>query len=323
MTDEFPADGNESMKGERTGSSLWSEIRSYAEALIIAFVIVTFGFNTVGVVGASMTPTLYGGANGSRTMALFAGDRVFMPKYDTWLRRAGVLGAYERGEVVVVREPANSPTAQGVERRPFFIKRVIGVPGDKLRIENGNVFINDFKLDQSFITSTGEVALELQDFPVVTQRGGEVTQLLMDFPPGGELYPELPTRSTYPEGVSVTDERVQLFYGEVLDALAPIPEDVSENEPFFLDLIVPEGHYFVMGDNRNIGGSEDSRSFGFVDAMSIGGKATAIIWPPRRGEDWNWQRLSPPAAFEAVPDASDTSKTFVIASHRRSNLLCV
>ena len=305
MTDELPATPVDDRADEPSNiERLWSELRSYAEALIIAFVIVTFGFNTVGVVGASMTPTLYGGNNSSRTMALFAGDRVFMPKFDTWLRRAGILGPYQRGDVVVLREPANSPTAQGVKRRPFFIKRVIGVPGDRIRIENGNVFINNFELDQRFITSSGEVALERQDFPVVVQRGGELSELIMDFPnpASGEVYPELPTRSFYPEGVSVDDSRVQLFYGEVLESLTAIPADAPEGEPFFLDLVVPESHYFIMGDNRNIGGSEDSRSFGFVDALSIGGKATAIIWPPRRDGAWNWQRLTPPTAFGAVPN---------------------
>jgi signal peptidase I len=52
-----------------------------------------------------------------------------------------------------------------------------------------------------------------------------------------------------------------------------------------------------MGDNRQRarGGSEDSRLFGPVPLMAIAGKATAIIWPPRRDGDWNWRALRPPS----------------------------
>jgi hypothetical protein len=63
----------------------WREVRGYAEALVIAFLIVTFVFTTVGVVGSSMRPNLNGGS-GQLPEALFTGDRVFIPKYDTWLR---------------------------------------------------------------------------------------------------------------------------------------------------------------------------------------------------------------------------------------------
>ena len=131
MAEDRPRDAARSAKGS-SGSSkpsfstrFWTEVRGYAEALAIAFLVVTFVFNTVGVVGSSMRPTLNGGSGGSVLQSLLTGDRVFIPKYDTWLRRAGVLGPFPRGDIVVVREPANAPTAQERDRRPFFIKRVI------------------------------------------------------------------------------------------------------------------------------------------------------------------------------------------------------
>src|SRR5690606_9153297 len=117
---------------------LWREVRGYAEALVIAYLVVTFVFTTVGVVGTSMEPNLNGGdGRGNVLQALLTGDRVFIPKFDTWLRRAGVLGEYERGAVVVLREPANAPNALLFGKRNFFIKRVIGLPGDRVRIEAG------------------------------------------------------------------------------------------------------------------------------------------------------------------------------------------
>ncbi len=288
----------------------WAEVRGYAEALVVAFLIVTFVFNTVGVVGGSMRPNLDGGVGSSNILqSLLTGDRVFIPKYDTWLRRLGVLGDYRRGDVVVVREPENSPSAQERSRRPFFIKRVIGVPGDHLRIEEGQVFVNDHPIDQSFITWTGEINPDPVDFPVVTQEGGDLTGFVVGFARtrGGTPIPQLPSGSFYPSARALEDLAVQLYYGGVIDALEPVPESAPENEPFVLDLIVPEGHYFVMGDNRDSsqGGSEDSRYFGPVTSLSIAGKATAVIWPPRREGEWNWRTLRPPEAFEAVPNPAE------------------
>lgn len=281
----------------------WTEVRGYAEALVVAFLIVTFVFNTVGVVGSSMRPTLDGGVGSSNILrSLLTGDRVFIPKYDTWLRRAGVLGPYRRGEIVVVREPANSPTAQARARRPFFIKRVVAVPGDRVRIEGGQVIVNGVAVDQGFITSTGEIRPYPVDFPLVEVEDGEVVGMGVAFERYGTTeVPRLPQRGERVAVSPVDDPRVQLYYGGVLDHLAPLPDGVDDGT-LVHDLVLPEGRYFVMGDNRSYGGSEDSRAFGPVGFLSIAGRATAVIWPPRRDGEWNWRRLTPPEAFRAVPE---------------------
>lgn len=289
------------------GERFWAEVRGYAEALVIAFLVVTFLFNTVGVVGSSMRPNLDGGV-GSRNLlqSLLTGDRVFIPKYDTWLRRAGVLGDYRRGEIVVVREPANAPSAQERDRRPFFIKRVIAQPGDRVQIAAGQAVVNGHEIDQGFITSTNEITPDAEDFPVIVQENGEVTGMVVNFASSlrGTAYPRLPDHDAYPSALPVDDPRIQLYYGKVLASLAPIPADAPEGSPFLHEFIVPEAHYWVMGDNRQAarGGSEDSRYFGPIPGITIAGRATAIIWPPRRDGDWNWRALRPPDAFEAVPE---------------------
>ncbi len=280
----------------------WREVRGYAEALVIAFLVVTFLFTTVGVVGTSMEPNLNGGTGRSTLLqALLTGDRVFIPKYDTWLRRAGVLGDYERGAVIVLREPANAPTALESGKRNFFIKRVVALPGDRLRIERGQVYVNDVAIDQGFITDAGTVRPAPVDFPVVVVRDGKVASFVMGFEvtPKGNAVPILPMGGFAPASVSVDDPRVQLFYGNVVNDIS-VPAGTTEGTPVVLDMVVPEGKYFVMGDNRSNGGSEDSRYFGPVDAMAIAGRATAVIWPPRRGDHWNFRGLSAPAAFKAA-----------------------
>ena len=288
------------------------ELKGYLEALAIAFLIVTFAFNTVGVVGSSMRPNLYGGTGrGSILQSLLAGDRVFIPKYETWLRRAGLMAGYQRGDVVVVREPDNAPSAQMGERRKFFIKRVIGIPGDRIRIDAGQVFINDYKIDQSFITGTKEVSIDPVYFPLVSQENEEVKELYVDWidTSQGSKYPSLPYQNLISRPSSIDDPNVKLYYSKVIENLAPVPENAEEDEPILLDLIVPPGYYFVMGDNREaaLGGSEDSRYFGPIKAISIAGRASAVIWPPKRNGSWNWRQLKPPAAFSLVPDSGAKS----------------
>ena len=283
----------------------WREVRGYAEALLIAFLVVTFLFTTVGVVGTSMEPNLDGGnGRGNVLQALLTGDRVFIPKFDTWLRRAGLLGTYERGAVVVLREPATAPTALESGKRNFFIKRIVGVPGDRIRIERGQVYVNDVAIDQGFITDPGTIRVAPVDFPSVIVRDGVVSALVMGFEttPKGNAVPMLPMGGFSPASVSVDDPRVQLFYGNVLKNVE-VPAGTAEGTPVVLNMVVPAGHYFVMGDNRSAGGSEDSRYFGPVEAMAIAGRATAVIWPPRRDGEWNFRGLSAPEAFKAADRA--------------------
>jgi signal peptidase I len=299
------AKGTSGSSGSTFSKRFWAEVRGYAEALAIAFLVVTFVFNTVGVVGSSMRPTLHGGSGGSVLQSLLTGDRVFIPKYDTWLRRAGVLGDFPRGDVVVVREPANAPTAQERERRPFFIKRVIARGGDTVRIDDGEVIVNGVTIDQGFITDSGEIEPDPIDFPVISIEDGEVTGLHVRFATtlGGTAVPQLPS-SMLPPAVPVSDPRVQLYYGATVEALAPIPADAPDDEPFLHEIVIPDGQYWLMGDNRqaSAGGSEDSRYFGPVEGITIAGRATAVIWPPRREGAWNWRGLGPPEAFEAIPE---------------------
>ena len=245
----------------------WKEIRGYLEALAIAFCIVTFIFNTVGVVGSSMKPSLNGGVDNDNILqSLLSGDRVFIPKYDNWLRRLGVLGDYSRGDIVVVREPDNSPSSQGSWRRLFFIKRVIGIPGDHIRIEAGQVYVNNYPIDQTFITYSQQVIPAAVDFPVVVQEDGHITDMVFEYLElqDGQTVLELPNANLYPQPIPTSDPAVQFYYKTVLAGLAPLPKDAPENQPFILDTIVPKGYYFVMGDNREMGGSEDSRYFGPV-----------------------------------------------------------
>jgi signal peptidase I len=131
----------------------WREVKGYAEAIIIALIVTTFLFTTVGVAGPSMYPTLEGGSGKNLLESFLIGDRLFIPKYETWLKRLGI-GEHRRGDVIIFREPESKPCRPGATgKREFLVKRLIGLPGDHVRVfADGSIWINGTKLDQSFIT---------------------------------------------------------------------------------------------------------------------------------------------------------------------------
>ena len=111
---------------------------------------------------------------------------------------------------------------------PAFIKRVIGLPGDHIRIQAGvGVFINGQLLDESSYIK------EIPDYDL---------NILGDI--GGR---------------NITNEFIH-------------PYAANGNDP----IIVPAGHLFMMGDNRN--NSEDSHVWGFLDQKRVIGRAWVLIW---------------------------------------------
>jgi len=128
-------------------------------------------------------------------------------------------GDYEYGDVVVFEPPSSSGlTTDGIP----FIKRVIGLPGDTVSLENGRVFV----------TRPGESPVRIEEPYVVREADGSTAPTL---PRNGE----------------------------------PVTE-----------WVVPEGSYFVMGDNRPE--SQDSRAFGPIDQELILGRAWLRYFPLER-----------------------------------------
>lgn len=287
-------------------SRFWLETRGYAEALVVAFLFVTFVFNTVGVVGASMLPTLDGGPGSTKLAeSLLTGDRVLVSKYHNWLVRIGLLNPYDAGQVIVHREPRSSAayltrTDDGclesilIDRcRPFLIKRVAAAPGDTLSIADGIVILNGERTDQSFITDKGGVRVHPVNFPVVTVQDGQIEALQTGWitAPDGQRHPVLPTANQPTAFTEISDPDLVARFGSLLRHLA-VPEWANDYDQVLADINIPEDYYFVMGDNRSQFGSLDSRAFGLVPAVDVAGPASIVLWPPRRDGSWNWRILS-------------------------------
>ncbi|WP_424767032.1 signal peptidase I [Paenibacillus sp. sgz302251] len=167
--------------------SWWRELLDWVKTLVIAFAVVMalhfFVFNLSTVEGHSMEPTL------TDDEWLFVNKFVYLT------------GKPKVGDIVILKEP----NSNGLDRK-FLVKRVVGVPGDKIQIHNKRLYRNGELVDEPYT-----------DTPI---------------------------------------------------------EDMS-----FGPEIVSEGHYFVMGDNRRLRASLDSRSFHAVSEELIRGRADFILWP--------------------------------------------
>jgi signal peptidase I len=111
-------------------SSIWgalSWIRDLAFSVLIAVVLIVFIYQPVKVEGTSMMPTLTDQ------------ERIFINKFTY---KFG-LGDIERGDTVVFWFPD--------DRTKSYIKRVIGLPGDRVRVEAGQVYVNDRVLVEEYV----------------------------------------------------------------------------------------------------------------------------------------------------------------------------
>jgi len=230
----------------KDAESEWMELFSTAFwAIAIALVIRTFMFEPFNIPSGSMKPNL------------MIGDYLFVSKYSYGYSRYSLpfglplipgrllAAAPKRGDVAVFRLPSNPGTD--------YIKRVIGLPGDRIQMKGGRLFING-----------NMVTRELVDRTIDSERDG--------FEQPMTIYNE-----TLPGGVQ------HLIYEES-DA-GPL-DDTRE-------FVVPEGHFFMMGDNRD--NSQDSRvtdMVGFVPFINFVGRAERIFFSTngyaRLWEFWRW-----------------------------------
>lgn len=95
---------------------------------IVIYIFIAF---PTGVQGASMEPTLH------------TGDRLIISRINYKIQSP------QRGDIVVVKSPINPDTE--------YIKRLIGLPGDKILIKEGKVYINDFLLEENYISAPTDI----------------------------------------------------------------------------------------------------------------------------------------------------------------------
>ena len=206
--------------------------RGFIAEWTVTIILLLFGTTTL--VQAFVIPT------GSMEDTLLVGDHLLVDKLA--FAPAGTITAsllpYEdvhRGDIIVFRYP--------IDIKQTFVKRCMGVAGDRIRLENKKVFLNGHLLNEPYVVHKLDYIDSYRD----------------NFPadPNAPLYPP---------------------------AQAMLEHDVKNGE-----VVVPPGHYFAMGDNRDQ--SLDSRYWGFAPRENIIGKPLIIYW----SYDASTEELSNPA----------------------------
>lgn len=249
-------------KEEKKSSGIGETIKTIVYALLIAGLFRTLFFQPFWIPSGSMKDTLligdflfvnkmsygysYASCPSIRFLGIEADDICGWSRGDNG-RLFG--GEPERGDVVVFRHPVNGSD---------FIKRLIGLPGDKIQLKAGVLHIN------------GQ-AVKLED-------GGTFTET---FEPQGPQRME-PRCENGPVGDGAAcnkSRQIESLPNGVSHAILNIAEQRADNTPVFT---VPAGHYFFLGDNRD--NSTDSRfdqrvgGVGFVPYENLIGKANRIMF---------------------------------------------
>ncbi len=224
---------------DRVEETPFEAVASICGVLVVGLFILTFLAQNFVIPSGSMEKTLLVGDH-------LVVDRINLAPAAKWMP----LMKYrqpQRGDVVVFIKPSPEPQpdAEGKPQYFFLVKRLIGVPGDRIHLHNGIVILNGV---------AQPLPKEASNDPdnIIDE------QYLDEFP---SIPPALA-----PSG-GATESWALSAPSHIVDG----------------DLVVPPGMYFMMGDNRH--DSLDSRYWGFVPRANIVGRPLFNYWSFRASED--------------------------------------
>lgn len=206
-------------------------LSSMLQTVVVALFLLTFVLQPFLIPSESMERTLLVGD------FLLVNKQVFAPtgKSDGLLHNLLPYRDVQRGDIVVFHHPDPS----------YLIKRVVGLPGDRIRIEDGRVLVNDVALDEPYVVLEPAAPNPFRD----------------NFP--ARLY---------------TDPNTDPAWWQQMQSLTRNGE-----------LVVPQGEYFMLGDNRNH--SKDSRFWGLVPREAIVARPLLIYFSVSRKSSTDVQQV--------------------------------
>jgi signal peptidase I len=237
---------------KKTSGGALETVKTVIYAVLIALVVRTVAYEPFNIPSGSMVPTL------------LVGDYLFVSKFSYGYSRYSLpfglplfsqriylpfSNLPERGDVAVFKLPTDPSTD--------YIKRIVGLPGDRLQMRHGNLYINDQLVPRR----------EIDDYVYEESNTTVVLHQYMESLPRGRGEPALEHKI------------IKVGNNGPLD-----------NTPVYE---VPPGHYFAMGDNRD--NSQDSRvlsAVGYVPAENLVGRAQFLFFSTdgsaRWWEIWKW-----------------------------------
>lgn len=238
-----------------------STAREYLESFVVTLVMALFGMTFI--LQAVTVPT------GSMQNTILVGDYLLVNKFIfapsgnplPFLPQRQI----ERGDIIVFKYPGNRVNPKADQSRniiPYqmnYVKRVIGLPGDKVEFRNNQVFVNDKLLPEIRVTA---------DSP--KDSSGRTNQ---------EAALEVKSEEPQIEGADY-----KVYYSEESMKAAQSGRSLRLGYEFAVSgkpMTVPENQYFAMGDSRD--NSEDSRFWGFVPGELVVGRAMFVYWSCDRG----------------------------------------
>ncbi|MDN5002310.1 signal peptidase I [Bradyrhizobium sp. GCM10027634] len=214
------------------------------------FLFRTFVYQPFNIPSGSMIPTLAVGDYVLAAKYAYGYGRFSFPYAPSFISGRFRAADPAYGDIVVFAVPKDTSTV--------YVKRVVGLPGDRIQMRNGQLFLNDKPVTR----------VALKDVAAAAACGGEVGARAKRW------------RETMPNGASyITYDCVDNGF-------------VDNTQVY----TVPPGHFFAMGDNRD--NSTDSRfqsAMGFIPLDNLVGKVTRIYWsldsrgelrPDRMGKVW-------------------------------------
>ncbi len=194
-------------------------LASLAGVLVTGLFIITFIVQAFEIPSSSMENTLLIGDH------VFVNREQFAPR-SQWLGPVVPYRNPKDGDIVVFLSPHDIGL--------YVVKRIMGVPGDRIHLHSGVVYRNGVKLDEPYVHHIENAPFNLyrDNFPAIPPSEGE---------------------NVVPEWLLVMNQYIQ--------------DD---------ELVVPPGHYFAMGDNRDV--SYDSRYWGFIPQENLIGRPMFIYW---------------------------------------------
>lgn len=232
-----------------------SVFREYFESFAVTLVMAIFGMTFI--LQAVTVPT------GSMQNTILVGDYLLVNKF---IFNPGgnplpflPMREIQRGDIIVFKYPGDAVDPQSDRDRGLvkyqinYVKRVIGLPGEKVEFKDNHVYINDQLLAEHRVIGDAE-----DDISALETREFEERQPDQKW----DVYYKESTTKTVQSG-----RKLRLDYWDFGVAGKP--------------MVVPENSFFVMGDSRDR--SDDSRGWGFVPRELVIGRAMFVYWSCDRG----------------------------------------